>query len=78
MAQARARDRHHARADPELMLLDEPMAGMGHEDIGRISALIKTVRRRSHRPDGRSTISSVVADLSDRIHVLTRGASWRR
>src|SRR5215470_16092823 len=26
--------------DPELMLLDEPMAGMGHEDIGRISALI--------------------------------------
>jgi branched-chain amino acid transport system ATP-binding protein len=24
--------------DPEMMLLDEPMAGMGHEDIDRISA----------------------------------------
>src|SRR5581483_2841212 len=29
--------------DPEVMLLDEPMAGMGHEDIERISALIKRV-----------------------------------
>src|SRR5271166_3004378 len=27
--------------DPEMLLLDEPMAGMGHEDIDRISALIK-------------------------------------
>jgi branched-chain amino acid transport system ATP-binding protein len=31
--------------DPELLLLDEPMAGMGHEDIERISALIKTVAK---------------------------------
>ena len=58
--------------DPELMLLDEPMAGMGHEDIGRISALIKrvsadrTVLMVEHN-------LSVVADLSDRITVLTRG-----
>ena len=29
--------------DPEMLLLDEPMAGMGHEDIDRISALIKAV-----------------------------------
>jgi branched-chain amino acid transport system ATP-binding protein len=29
--------------DPEMLLLDEPTAGMGHEDIDRISALIKTV-----------------------------------
>src|SRR3984957_5384468 len=29
--------------DPEMLLLDEPMAGMGHEDIARISALIKTL-----------------------------------
>src|SRR5712671_6280840 len=28
--------------DPEMLLLDEPTAGMGHEDIGRISALIKS------------------------------------
>jgi branched-chain amino acid transport system ATP-binding protein len=58
--------------DPELMLLDEPMAGMGHEDIGRISALIKTVAA------ARTVLMvehnlSVVADLSDRITVLTRG-----
>ena len=25
--------------DPEVLLLDEPMAGMGHEDIGRIAEL---------------------------------------
>src|SRR5262245_58787718 len=29
--------------DPEMLLLDEPTAGMGHEEIGRIAALIKTV-----------------------------------
>src|SRR5262245_42886857 len=29
--------------EPEMLLLDEPMAGMGHEDIDRISALIKSV-----------------------------------
>ena len=29
--------------EPELMLLDEPMAGMGHEDIERIQALVKRV-----------------------------------
>src|SRR5437868_3420976 len=29
--------------DPDMLLLDEPMAGMGHEDIDRISALIKSV-----------------------------------
>ena len=29
--------------EPELMLLDEPMAGMGHEDIDRIAALIRRV-----------------------------------
>ncbi|MBC8932588.1 ATP-binding cassette domain-containing protein, partial [Escherichia coli] len=26
--------------DPEMLLLDEPMAGMGHEDVARIAALI--------------------------------------
>ena len=58
--------------DPEMMLLDEPMAGMGHEDIARIAALIKrvavnrTVLMVEHN-------LSVVADLSHTITVLTRG-----
>jgi branched-chain amino acid transport system ATP-binding protein len=58
--------------EPELLLLDEPMAGMGREDIVRISALIKavavdrTVLMVEHN-------LSVVADLCDRITVLTRG-----
>ncbi len=32
--------------DPEMMLLDEPMAGMGREDIDRITALIKRISAR--------------------------------
>jgi branched-chain amino acid transport system ATP-binding protein len=58
--------------NPEMLLLDEPTAGMGHEDIDRISALIKkvaadrTVLMVEHN-------LSVVANLSDRITVLTRG-----
>jgi branched-chain amino acid transport system ATP-binding protein len=58
--------------DPEMMLLDEPMSGLGQEDIGRISALIRdaaenrTVLMVEHN-------LSVVADLSQVITVLTRG-----
>jgi branched-chain amino acid transport system ATP-binding protein len=58
--------------DPEMLLLDEPMAGLGHEDIGRISDLIRTVAK------SRTVLMvehnlSVVADLSHTITVLTRG-----
>jgi branched-chain amino acid transport system ATP-binding protein len=58
--------------DPEMLLLDEPMAGMGHEDIDRIVQLIRrvsvnrTVLMVEHN-------LQVVAHLSDRITVLTRG-----
>jgi branched-chain amino acid transport system ATP-binding protein len=58
--------------DPEMMLLDEPTAGMGHEDVGRIAQLIRTVAV------DRTVLMvehnlSVVADLSNRITVLARG-----
>ena len=58
--------------EPEMMLLDEPMAGMGHEDIDRIAALIRrvsvnrTILMVEHN-------LQVVANLSHRITVLTRG-----
>jgi branched-chain amino acid transport system ATP-binding protein len=58
--------------DPALLLLDEPTAGMGPEDIDRITRLIGRIRA------GRTIVLvehnlSVVADLSDRITVLQRG-----
>ena len=58
--------------DPEMMLLDEPTAGMAHQDVERISSLIKkaaanrTVLMVEHN-------LSVVEHLSDRITVLQRG-----
>jgi len=58
--------------DPEMLLLDEPMAGMGHEDIDRIAQLIRRVS--AHRTVLMVEHNlSVVADLSDHITVLTRG-----
>lgn len=58
--------------EPELILLDEPTQGMGHEDVGRVVDLI---RRASA---GRTVLMvehnlSVVADLSETITVLARG-----
>jgi branched-chain amino acid transport system ATP-binding protein len=58
--------------DPEMMLLDEPTAGMGHEDIDRISALIKRISAKYTILMVEHNLS-VVADLSDIITVLTRG-----
>jgi len=58
--------------DPVMLLLDEPMAGLGQEDIGRISTLIRKVA--AHRTVLMVEHNlSVVADLSDVITVLTRG-----
>jgi branched-chain amino acid transport system ATP-binding protein len=58
--------------DPEMMLLDEPMAGMGHEDIDKISALIKRISEKYTILMVEHNLS-VVANLSDIITVLTRG-----
>ncbi len=58
--------------DPEMLLLDEPMAGMGHEDIDRIAALIRRVSANRTILMVEHNLQ-VVANLSDRITVLTRG-----
>src|SRR4051794_2485320 len=57
---------------PKRLVVDEPMAGMGHEDIDRISALIKAVAVKRTVLMVEHNLS-VVAELSDRITVLTRG-----
>jgi branched-chain amino acid transport system ATP-binding protein len=59
--------------DPELMLLDEPTAGMGHEDVDRVKDLIKEVAV------GRTVLMvehnmSVVSGICDTITVLQRGS----
>ena len=59
--------------DPELMLLDEPTAGMGHEDVDRVKKLIKEVAV------GRTVLMvehnmSVVSGICDTITVLQRGS----
>jgi branched-chain amino acid transport system ATP-binding protein len=58
--------------EPKVLLLDEPMAGMGAEDIAHAATLIRQAAR------GRTVLMvehnlSVVADLCDRITVLARG-----
>jgi branched-chain amino acid transport system ATP-binding protein len=58
--------------DPELLLLDEPTAGMDREDIVRISALIKSVAANRTVLMVEHNLG-VVADLCDRITGLTRG-----
>jgi branched-chain amino acid transport system ATP-binding protein len=59
--------------EPELMLLDEPTAGMGHEDVDRVKDLIKEVAV------GRTVLMvehnmSVVSGICDVITVMSRGA----
>ena len=59
--------------EPELMLLDEPTQGMGHEDVDRVTQLIKKVSQ------GRTILMvehnmNVVSQIADTITVLSRGA----
>ena len=58
--------------DPEMMLLDEPTAGMTHEDVERISALVKRVAANRTVLMVEHNLS-VVANLSHTITVLQRG-----
>jgi branched-chain amino acid transport system ATP-binding protein len=59
--------------EPELMLLDEPTQGMGHEDVHRVAELIQRVSK------GRTVLMvehnmGVVSTIADTITVLQRGA----
>ena len=58
--------------DPEMMLLDEPTAGMTHTDVERIAALIKKVAANRTVLMVEHNLS-VVSTLSDHITVLARG-----
>lgn len=59
--------------DPELMLLDEPTQGMGAEDVGKTTELIRQVGRQRTILMVEHNLS-VVSTLADRITVLQRGA----
>ncbi|MDW3683589.1 ABC transporter ATP-binding protein [Cupriavidus sp. CV2] len=59
--------------EPEMMLLDEPTQGMGHEDVARVTELIRKVAV------GRTILMvehnmNVVSSIADKITVLQRGA----
>jgi branched-chain amino acid transport system ATP-binding protein len=59
-------------SQPRVLLLDEPTAGMGAEDIDRTVALVRRAAQ------GRTVVlvehnMSVVADLADRVTVLQQG-----
>ena len=59
--------------EPEMLLLDEPTQGMGHEDVHRVTELIKKVSA------GRTILMvehnmNVVSGICDKISVLQRGA----
>ncbi len=59
--------------EPELMLLDEPTQGMGHEDVARVTELIKKVSA------GRTVLMvehnmKVISSIADRVTVLARGS----
>ncbi|HVF63221.1 MAG TPA: ABC transporter ATP-binding protein [Casimicrobiaceae bacterium] len=58
--------------EPEMMLLDEPTAGMAHDDVERIAALIKRVAANRTVLMVEHNLS-VVSTLSDYITVLARG-----
>lgn len=58
--------------NPQLMLLDEPTQGMGHEDVTRVTELIRKVAQNRTVLMVEHNLS-VVANLSDTITVLQRG-----
>ena len=58
--------------DPEVLLLDEPMAGMGHEDVATVAAIIREVAKTRAVLMVEHNLA-VVADICHRVTVLQRG-----
>src|SRR6186713_1583048 len=58
--------------DPDVLLLDEPTAGMGHEDVGRIIELIRNVSKSRTILLVEHNLS-VVSSLAIIISVMVRG-----
>ncbi|TIX44257.1 MAG: ABC transporter ATP-binding protein, partial [Mesorhizobium sp.] len=58
--------------DPKVLLLDEPMAGMGHEDVRTVSDIIRSVAKERAVLMVEHNLT-VVADLCDWITVMQRG-----
>lgn len=58
--------------DPEVLLLDEPMAGMGQEDVRMVSEIIREVARHRAVLMVEHNLS-VVADICHQVTVLQRG-----
>ncbi len=58
--------------DPKVLLLDEPMAGMGQEDIGTVSSIIRNVAKERAVLMVEHNLS-VVADICHHVTVLQRG-----
>ncbi|WP_369010434.1 ABC transporter ATP-binding protein [Bradyrhizobium sp. PRIMUS42] len=59
-------------ADPKVMLLDEPTQGLGHEDVDRVTGLIRQAAQ------GRTVVMvehnmKMVSQIADTITVLRRG-----
>ena len=58
--------------EPKVLLLDEPMAGMGREDIGRVAEIIREVAATRAVLMVEHNLR-VVADLCDHVTVMQRG-----
>jgi len=61
--------------DPRVILLDEPMAGVSHEDVDGLVELVRSV----HRDEGKTVLlvehrMEVVVGLAERIAVMHHGA----
>src|SRR5690606_11418346 len=83
LAQRRAADLSYGRKraleiattlalEPRVLLLDEPLAGMGHEDVENMASLISTVARDCALLMVEHNLK-VVADIGDESTVLQRG-----